>query len=751
MKIVSVFLAFGFFTISYCQNNVCLNIETNPNPNDPALGLFSKYVNVLDCIHIYAVSSITDEKVLHVAAVAAELIDNNEDGIVDDPNIESELNNNVTVMPIFHSENSSTIDELFDHFEDCAGAILFRSEIDPSQPGHWGDDATVEEVLHTINACGHVEKYPSLYSLDPNSSYLTDAMDVARGGQFISFPGTYPDEAWYHYDDWTCDYGCMAMEYLYWCIVTNMGILADNQTCQGIANEWEPCTPELFESTDTLMFNLVTDPENILPQFAPDGNYCPVTTNPEIIEIKTGSSFGECLGYCLSELSITVNQSNYTLYGWDENDPVYLPVAISDTVDFGVWEGLNTLFNFENFMSLDSVIGCPDCSDGGAEWFEIITSDTVKRVTIEYGETVNGLNSYINLLRTIRQSFEEIQSCYYIPNPGVCLAAITKYYFDQEEQECMTFTWGGCGGLVPFQNFEDCESSCFEDEQQSLTITGYLRLTDMSFCMDGCSIYYLEDEYGIFISNISNLNNIELFDYYINRFVQIEGNTIQCVECEAINVTLITILDDCQNPVSCFVDPCSVSNCFSNSNAECVPNYCGGCYADYFVNDELIYCEPPAGVVDLTGIDFGLCDMALGIGWINNSCQSISGCGWVIDSVDYSEAFFSTMDECIGAASLEIDYTYPNYFYLYQNHPNPFNPVTDIRYVLPEDGLVNITIYDMMGRIVKTLVNSFQTAGYKSIHWDGASYSNELVSAGLYLYMIQAGEFRQTRKMVLLK
>ena len=64
---------------------------------------------------------------------------------------------------------------------------------------------------------------------------------------------------------------------------------------------------------------------------------------------------------------------------------------------------------------------------------------------------------------------------------------------------------------------------------------------------------------------------------------------------------------------------------------------------------------------------------------------------------------------------------------------------------------MNITIYDMMGRIVKTLVNSFQTAGYKSIHWDGASYSNELVSAGLYLYMIQAGEFRQTRKMVLLK
>ena len=149
----------------------------------------------------------------------------------------------------------------------------------------------------------------------------------------------------------------------------------------------------------------------------------------EIVEIKTGSFFGECLGYCISELTITESQADYNIYGWDENDPVYLPVEISDSVDSIVWEDLNTEFNFELFMSLDSIIGCPDCVDGGAEWFEIVTIDTLKRVTIEYGDSLNGLDSYINLLRTIRQSFEEIQKCYYTPNPGVCLAAITKYYF----------------------------------------------------------------------------------------------------------------------------------------------------------------------------------------------------------------------------------------------------------------------------------------------------------------------------------
>jgi len=95
--------------------------------------------------------------------------------------------------------------------------------------------------------------------------------------------------------------------------------------------------------------------------------------------------------------------------------------------------------------------------------------------------------------------------------------------------------------------------------------------------------------------------------------------------------------------------------------------------------------------------------------------------------------------------------TVPLLYTLYQNYPNPFNPVTSLRYNLPEDGLVNITIYNMMGRKVKTLVNSSQTAGYKSIRWNATNNRNEPVSTGLYLYTIQAGKFRQTRKMVLLK
>tara|TARA_B100000686_G_scaffold306385_1_gene345752 strand:- start:331 stop:1806 length:1476 start_codon:yes stop_codon:yes gene_type:complete len=474
----------------------------------------------------------------------------------------------------------------------------------------------------------------------------------------------------------------------------------------------------------------------------------------EIIEFKTGTSFGECLGYCLSQLTITANDADYTLYGWDENDPVYLPVEISDSVDSIVWEDLNTEFNFELFMSLDSIIGCPDCVDGGAEWFEIVTIDTLKRVTIEYGDSLNGLDSYINLLRTIRQSFEEIQKCYYTPNPGVCLAAITKYYFDQEENECLEFTWGGCGGLVPFETLEDCELSCIADENELLSQTGFLRKTEASFCMDNCSVYFLENEYGEFLTWVTYLENIEMLGVFRNRYVNIEGDTVQCTECEAINVTSIEISDECQIPVSCFVDPCSVSSCYTHPEAECVANYCGGCWSDYYLDGELIQCGVPEGCIDLTGIDFGLCDMGLGIGWINNHCESISGCDWAIDSVDYSEAFFDSMDDCqescIILNSPEFSML-PISHKIFNNYPNPFNPITTLRYDLTEDALVNITIYDMMGRVVKTMVNSQQNAGFKSVRWNATNDNGSPVSAGLYLYTIQAGDFRQTKKMVLLK
>jgi hypothetical protein len=92
-----------------------------------------------------------------------------------------------------------------------------------------------------------------------------------------------------------------------------------------------------------------------------------------------------------------------------------------------------------------------------------------------------------------------------------------------------------------------------------------------------------------------------------------------------------------------------------------------------------------------------------------------------------------------------------NEFAIHQNYPNPFNPVTTLRYDLPEQGHVRITIYDMLGRDVKTLINEYQDPGYRSIIWDATNDYGKPVSAGVYICRIRAGDFVQTRKMILLK
>ncbi|MBT3684020.1 MAG: T9SS type A sorting domain-containing protein [Candidatus Marinimicrobia bacterium] len=120
----------------------------------------------------------------------------------------------------------------------------------------------------------------------------------------------------------------------------------------------------------------------------------------------------------------------------------------------------------------------------------------------------------------------------------------------------------------------------------------------------------------------------------------------------------------------------------------------------------------------------------------------------------------SDYSEVVEIAVLAIDGNLiPDVFALHQNYPNPFNPVTTISYDLPEVAQVVISIYDIMGREVKTLVNLEQIAGFKSVVWDATNNMGQPVSAGMYLYRItalqqnggQAGSFHQVKKMVLLK
>jgi flagellar hook assembly protein FlgD len=93
----------------------------------------------------------------------------------------------------------------------------------------------------------------------------------------------------------------------------------------------------------------------------------------------------------------------------------------------------------------------------------------------------------------------------------------------------------------------------------------------------------------------------------------------------------------------------------------------------------------------------------------------------------------------------------PDAFSLSQNYPNPFNPETVIKYALPEDCYVELTIYNLLGQKVKILVNQYQNAGYKIVHWNGRDDQGNELASGVYFYKIKTTKYSQTKKMVLLR
>ena len=102
-----------------------------------------------------------------------------------------------------------------------------------------------------------------------------------------------------------------------------------------------------------------------------------------------------------------------------------------------------------------------------------------------------------------------------------------------------------------------------------------------------------------------------------------------------------------------------------------------------------------------------------------------------------------TVEQPVGVSDDEL---FVNKFELNQNYPNPFNPSTTIRYSIPSDGFVKLSIFNTIGEEVRTLVNEFKEAGSHDENFDAAK-----LSSGIYFYKLQAGSFVQTKKMILLK
>ncbi len=98
-----------------------------------------------------------------------------------------------------------------------------------------------------------------------------------------------------------------------------------------------------------------------------------------------------------------------------------------------------------------------------------------------------------------------------------------------------------------------------------------------------------------------------------------------------------------------------------------------------------------------------------------------------------------------------VEFIFMPRFVMYQNVPNPFNPATKISFSIPESGHVDLRVYDVAGRLIRTLVDGKLAADRHEVIWDGTNNGGRRVASGVYFYRIEAGKHEMTKKMVLLR
>ena len=148
----------------------------------------------------------------------------------------------------------------------------------------------------------------------------------------------------------------------------------------------------------------ITNPPPQQP-VVPTSNNPVVPTTPSkatVIEIKTGTSFGECGGYCKMEFVINSKNIIYIKSSWDNSS--YPEVKKEILISSDEWNSLVGNLDVKKFNLLPERIGCPDCADGGAEWIEISDGKATKKVTFEYGASISGIDPFVKKLREIRKN-----------------------------------------------------------------------------------------------------------------------------------------------------------------------------------------------------------------------------------------------------------------------------------------------------------------------------------------------------------
>ena len=257
-------LSFVFISTFSCQN---------PSPENQKK-LFPKNIKVFD-LNIFASATTSDDKIVHAAKILAQYLDNDEDGVVDNKVVHSMLKSRNASLVMFNNEFEAEIAWRSGVYEFPENSqALFDEETIPSfdkSNSNQRFDASLEEILHLITHEGYSHVYSELK--EEKGSLISVAMDVARGGYFISPPNRYPNAAWYSYDDVTCSYDCMIAEYFYWALTSILGAQSYPGRFDEIGHEWKLNTKEKVMNSDSLIYSLMTDSKFNLPKVLPDNKY----------------------------------------------------------------------------------------------------------------------------------------------------------------------------------------------------------------------------------------------------------------------------------------------------------------------------------------------------------------------------------------------------------------------------------------------------------------------------------------------
>ena len=231
--------------------------------DDPLYGVGFHYCMKVFGASMWAVEKFSEPLLRHVASIAAEYLDNNEDGIVDDPAVNAALVANYAAMYL--------VDEFdkFSKFDMSDSSAIHRMKTTVAQ--HSGethpqalltDDVTLEEVNHLLLFAGYGSAYPALRPQTATGSLpnnlLTDAMRISQqNGDYLRFDGA------------------ASSEFFYWGVTTLMGAqsVPGSHCREGRGTEWKLCTPEELQARNPMFYALLTNPSYKLPTRLPDGRY----------------------------------------------------------------------------------------------------------------------------------------------------------------------------------------------------------------------------------------------------------------------------------------------------------------------------------------------------------------------------------------------------------------------------------------------------------------------------------------------